>query len=76
MNKLIEKMVGFSINYLRRKNKSVIIDYRVEGELHIMRRHVSNYDSTINGINYLKDGSRFDVPKGRYRIVRDSESNE
>lgn len=76
MNNFTEKIVIFCINYLRRKKISVIIGYRVEGNLHAMRKHTAIYNSTINGINYLKDGSRFDVPRGRYRIVRKCESNE
>lgn len=63
-----QDVVDACIAVLRKNEISVIIGYKVDGNLTALKRNTAVYDSELNGIHRLKDGTRFDIPKGKFRF--------
>lgn len=71
-------LINLAIWYLRKKNVSVLINYKVEGG---KMKQLSNigrtYDNELHNTDYyLMDGSKFIFPNGKFKIEKTNSQSE
>ena len=76
MNFLRRKIIDLCISILRKNKVSVLIGYRVDGNMRARHDHTCMYDSDLYGIHFLKSGERWDIPKGKFYMEREVESHD
>lgn len=57
------------ISVLLEMDTSVVIGYKVDGNMQALRKHTAVYNTELNGIHRLKGGTRFDFPRGKFHVV-------
>lgn len=63
-----KEVVDLCIAVLLKNDVSVVIGYEVTGSMKALRRNTSVYNSELKGLHYLKDGTRFDFPRGEFHV--------
>ncbi len=59
-------VVNTCVAILRKLNCSVMIGYKVDGDIQPKNGWSRIYDNDINGDHRLEDGTKFDIPNGKF----------